>query len=90
MHKKANNVGLIGLKAHMRAAENARVEAEEATKKRGDDSKIRFYTVAPGVLKTAFTGFIDRGKGKGKTPEDGAEVMVRLVADEEQIYEGGT
>jgi NAD(P)-dependent dehydrogenase (short-subunit alcohol dehydrogenase family) len=47
--------------------------------------KVRFYAVSPGHLKTAFNGF--RGK---KGPVEGAEVVVRLVVDEEGCFEGGT
>ncbi|PYH99063.1 NAD(P)-binding protein [Aspergillus ellipticus CBS 707.79] len=78
----ASKVGLNGLTVHMQVAENDRVQGggENAT-----GPRIRFYVVAPGPLKTAFNGF--RGP---RSPDDGAEVVVRLVADREGAFEGGS
>ena len=42
--------------------------------------RIRFYAVAPGLLKTAFA----------KDPKDGAELVARLAVDEKGAYEGRT
>ncbi|OCL02960.1 NAD(P)-binding protein [Glonium stellatum] len=81
----ASKVGLNGLTAHMQTTENDRVTAELAEGKRTDAKfgKVKYYVVAPGVLRTAFTRFADIGKD----PKLGAEAVVRLMEGE---YPGGT
>lgn len=80
----ASKIGLNGLTVHMRVAENDRVEAEkEAPSGR---PRIRYYACAPGPLKTAFSNHSPRGK----SPEAGAEVIIRLLADDDRNYEGGS
>ncbi|KAI4862818.1 short chain dehydrogenase/reductase family protein [Hypoxylon rubiginosum] len=50
------------------------------------DGYINYYSVAPGLLKTALTNF----KDTGLDPKFGAEVIVELIADDETKYEGGS
>ncbi|PWY76984.1 short chain dehydrogenase/reductase family protein [Aspergillus heteromorphus CBS 117.55] len=80
----ASKVGLNGLTVHMQVAENDRIEAE-GTSGNGKP-RIRYYACAPGLLKTAFTNYWDNGR----SPEDGAEVAVQLLGDDEDTYEGGS
>ena len=71
-----------GVTVHMQTAENDRVEA-----KGGEGiPRVRYFVVAPGVLRTAFTNFLARGKD----PLQGAEAVVRLALDEKGEFEGGT
>ena len=72
-----SKVALNGLTAHLQAGENAK-------KDKAEGSKIRFYTVAPGVLNTTLV-FLHN---KGKDPAVGAEVVVQLLMSDE--YPGGT
>lgn len=81
----ASKVGLNGLSVHMQSAENDRVEAEEKSGSRGDP-RVRFMVVAPGVLKTALTNYVARGK----EPREGTEAIVRLAMDLDGHFEGGT
>jgi NAD(P)-dependent dehydrogenase (short-subunit alcohol dehydrogenase family) len=83
-----SKVGLNGVTAHMQAAENDRIKTEEAKGKAKDEGRIRFYSVAPGFLKRKIE-FTNYGSIR-KDPKDGAEVIVRLIADDEGLYEGGT
>ncbi|KUJ14081.1 NAD(P)-binding protein [Mollisia scopiformis] len=79
----SSKIGLNGLTVHMQVAENDRIEAGN------DDPEkplIRFYACAPGVLKTSFTNYIARGRSQ----EEGAEVIVRLLADDDYTYKGGS
>lgn len=62
----------------MRVGENDRAEKE-------DTNGIRFYAVQPGLLKTASRGF----REGTKDPKDGAEVVTRIVLDDEGKYPGG-
>lgn len=82
----ASKVGLNGLSVHMQIAENDRIEREEAEGKGKSEGRIRYFVVQPGLLKTAFTGFMPHAKD----PKDGAEVVTRLALDDEGIYSGGT
>jgi NAD(P)-dependent dehydrogenase (short-subunit alcohol dehydrogenase family) len=77
-----SKVGLNGVTAHMHVFENERVlkEKEEGKPASG---KINFYSVAPGLLNTGFTGF----NPMGRDPKDGAEVVVQIITGE---YPGGT
>lgn len=79
----ASKIGMNGLTVHLQVVENDRVKAEGEIQL--GKPRIRYYTCAPGPLKTAFNGF--RGP---KLPDDGAEVVVHLLADDKQTYEGGT
>ncbi|GAD94648.1 short chain dehydrogenase/reductase family protein [Paecilomyces variotii No. 5] len=76
-----------GLAAHMRGAGNGRgqVDAEKSSSRSGKP-KIRYFACQPGVLKTAFSNYFPQGKD----PVDGAEVVVRLLGDDEGKYEGGS
>lgn len=77
-----SKVGLNGVTAHMQVFENERV-AKEKEEGKTPSGKIKFYSVAPGLLKTAFTGF----NAMGKEPKDGAEAVVRLITED---YPAGT
>ena len=71
---------------HMQVAENDRIKAET---EKGEDSgapRIKFYSVMPGALKTAFSGF----REGLRDPEVGAEVVTRLITAPKGTYEGGT
>lgn len=77
-----SKVGLNGVTAHMQVFENERVLKEKEGGKPAS-GKINFYSVAPGFLKTGFTGF----NAMGRDPKDGAEVVVQIIEGE---YPGGT
>lgn len=77
-----SKVGLNGVTAHMQVFENERV-AKEKEEGKTSSSKISFYSVAPGLLKTAFTSFNEMGRD----PKDGAEAVVRLMTED---YPAGT
>ena len=79
-------VGVNGLTAHMQVFENDRIAAEEAEGKAKENGKIGYYSVAPGLLNTAFTHY----SAMGKDPKIGAEVVVRLINDEKGVYEAGS
>ncbi|KAI0473197.1 NAD(P)-binding protein [Xylariaceae sp. FL0804] len=82
----ASKVGMNGLTVHLQVQENDRVEA--AAGGGGGSSgapRIKTFMVAPGVLRTAFTGFHE----KGKDPAEGAEAIVRLALEETK-FEGGS
>ncbi|KAI1119499.1 NAD(P)-binding protein [Nemania sp. NC0429] len=78
----ASKIGLNGLTVHMQVAENDRIELEGESGK----PRIRYYACAPGALRTAFSNYRDGLR----SPERGAEVIVRLLADNELLYEGGS
>lgn len=80
-----SKVGINGLTAHMQVMENDRIEGEQAGGKPSEGSKINYYSVAPGLLNTGFTHYA----AHGKDPKLGAEVIVRIIADENLEYEGG-
>ena len=77
--------GMNGMTVHAQIAENGRVAAMKEQGKVLEGGRIRYYLVAPGFLKTDFTG----NHPAGKDPELGAEVVVRLVVDDKNTYEGG-
>lgn len=79
----SSKIGMNGAMVHMQVAENDRIAAKDPK-----DTKplIRFYCCAPGPLSTAFTGFSPRAR----PVETGTEVIVRLLADDDFKYEGGT
>lgn len=81
-----SKVGINGLTAHMQVMENDRIVEEESKGKPTEGSKINYYAVAPGLLNTAFTHYA----AYGKDPKFGAEVIVKLIADEKGTFEGGT
>lgn len=84
----------------MQAKENDRVGVDwlgkKWTKGEGEgesvveemEGYVRFYMCQPGILKTAFNGF----REGCKSPDDGAEVAVRLILDGQggKYYLGGT
>lgn len=74
-HYGAAKIGMNGMTVHMQLAENDRVAVEGEGKALGP--RIRFFIVAPGVLKTAFSNFVSFGKD----PRQGAEAIVRLLED---------
>ncbi|KAL8674191.1 MAG: hypothetical protein Q9168_001399 [Polycauliona sp. 1 TL-2023] len=78
-------VGMGGLTAHMQVMENDRIVAEESNGTPTEGSKIKYYSAAPGLLSTAFT---DNVAGC-KDPIFGAEVVVRLMFDDEGKFEAG-
>lgn len=77
---------MIGATVHMQTAENDRIAAEEEKGEAPTASHIRFYVVQPGVLKTAFTNYVSFGK----SPQAGAEAVVRLVLASKDDFPGGT
>lgn len=79
----AAKIGMNGMTVHMQLAENDRVAAEGGNNE-SLGPRIRFFIVAPGVLKTRFSNFI----GFGKSPQKGSEAIVRLLDDEEHKYDG--
>lgn len=79
-------VGVNGLTGHMQVMENDRIAEEEAKGKPTEGSKINYYSAAPGLLNTAFTHY----SAQGKDPKLGAEVVVRLIFDDEGKYQGGS
>jgi len=79
----ASKVGMNGLTAHMQTAENDRIAAEEV---KGAGLRIKYYAVAPGLLKTALTAF----HGLGKDPKEGTGAVIRLMEDQEGKYPAGT
>ncbi|KAL9110643.1 MAG: hypothetical protein Q9227_004820 [Pyrenula ochraceoflavens] len=64
----ASKVGMNGLSVHLQVEENDRVEAGI----RMEEPKIKTFVVAPGLLRTSFTGFSE----KGRDPKEGAEAIV--------------
>ena len=78
----ASKIGMKGATVHMQTAENDRIEAENGQ----GDPKIRYFVVAPGVLKTAFGTY----PAHGKDPVEGAEAVIRLALDRKFEFEGGT
>lgn len=85
----ASKTGLNAFTVHMQVAENNCVAAAlsegDVSAGAGAKPRIRFYACAPELLKTVFSNYW----GSGKAPEEGAEVVVRLVVDEEGRYERG-
>ncbi|KAH8693052.1 short chain dehydrogenase/reductase family protein [Talaromyces proteolyticus] len=82
----ASKIGMNGLTVHLQVAQNDRIKAEQnGDIPTSEYPRIRYYTCAPGPLKTAFNGF--RGP---KLPDAGAEVIIHLMGDDETKYEGGT
>ncbi|KAJ9309364.1 hypothetical protein DTO217A2_982 [Paecilomyces variotii] len=79
---------LSDLAAHMRGAENDGAQEGNSVEGKSKDkkSKIRYFACQPGVLRTAFSNYFPQGKD----PVDGAEVVVRLLGDDEGKYEGGS
>ncbi|KAK3324590.1 short chain dehydrogenase/reductase family protein [Cercophora scortea] len=80
-----SKVALNGVTAHMQSIENDRAaKAGEAGGAEGG-AHIRFFSVAPGLLKTAFTNFNENGLDA----KEGAEAVARLIADDEGKFVGG-
>lgn len=82
----SSKIGMNGATVHMQTAENDRIAALVEKGEEIKETRVRFYVVQPGVLKTAFTRYV----AWGKDPKDGAEVVVRLLLDSEGTYDGGT
>jgi NAD(P)-dependent dehydrogenase (short-subunit alcohol dehydrogenase family) len=82
----ASKVGMNGLTAHMQTAENDRIAAEEVKGEGIKEGRIKYYAVAPGLLKTALTAF----HGLGKDPKEGTGAVIRLMEDQEGKYPAGT
>ncbi len=81
-----SKVGVNGVTAHLQAIENDRMMKNGVDPKTKPDGFINYYSVAPGLLKTALTKF----KEGGLDPRVGAEVIVELIADDEAKYDGGS
>ncbi|KAI1762582.1 short chain dehydrogenase/reductase family protein [Hypoxylon sp. FL1150] len=81
-----SKVGVNGVTAHLQAMEIDRISKAGVDPKMKPDGYINYYSVAPGLLKTALTNF----KDTGLDPKIGAEVIVELIADDEAKYEGGS
>ncbi|KAL8736132.1 MAG: hypothetical protein Q9181_002522 [Wetmoreana brouardii] len=76
-------VGINGLTGHLQVMENDRVADEEANGKPTQGSKINYFSVAPGLLNTAFTHYSALGQGheqSNRTPRPGphSRVFVQL------------
>lgn len=71
---------------HMQMVETDCFKAEIEKSEGSGLGRIKFYSVMPGILKTAFTNY----SARGKDPKDGAEVVTRLITAPEGTYEGGT
>jgi hypothetical protein len=83
----ASKVGMDGVTAHMQSVENDCIAREEAEgTKTSKTGRIWFYSVAPGLLNTAFSQYA----AMGKDPKDGAEVIVQLIMGDQRKYPGGT
>lgn len=67
---------------HLAAIENDRIQAEEEKGNLSKGGRLKFYVVQPGVLKNVMP--------HGKELKDGAEVVVRLVLDDDHKYPGST
>ncbi|KAI0543269.1 short chain dehydrogenase/reductase family protein [Xylaria digitata] len=80
----ASKVGMNGLTAHLQVIENDRANAEVANaEKTSLGPRIRFFVSNPGALRTAFNGF----HPLGKPPQQGAESIVRMIADDKGEYD---
>ncbi|KAI1265887.1 short chain dehydrogenase/reductase family protein [Xylariaceae sp. FL1019] len=78
-----SKIGLNGLMVHFQVAENDRVKAGGVD---SEKPRIRYYVCQPGALHTSFSNY----HPGLRMPDRGAEVIVRLVADDEKLYEGGS
>ncbi|KAF2792573.1 short chain dehydrogenase/reductase family protein [Melanomma pulvis-pyrius CBS 109.77] len=79
-----SKVAVNGLTAHLQVAENDRIALAKDKGTMANVSEVKYYSVAPGFLKTALTRFNERGKD----PVEGAEVVVRLLLADD--FPGGT
>jgi NAD(P)-dependent dehydrogenase (short-subunit alcohol dehydrogenase family) len=86
-----SKVGVNALTVEMQKAEDVMLKEREEGGRRGSEGgnvigigKTRFWAVNPGFCRTAFNGY--RGT---RGPVEGAEVVVRLVLDEEGVYGKG-
>ena len=82
----ASKIGMNGVTMHMQVGEDDRVKAELEKGQSSGAGHIKFYSVMPGLLKTAWTNFL----AHAKDPKDGAEVVTRLIVAPEGTYERGT
>ncbi|KAI1127406.1 short chain dehydrogenase/reductase family protein [Nemania abortiva] len=81
-----SKVGLNGVTAHLQARELDRMAKDGLDPTTKPDRYINYYSVAPGLMKTALTNFNDTGLD----PKVGAEVVMGLIADDEAKYDGGS
>ncbi|KAK3687418.1 short chain dehydrogenase/reductase family protein [Podospora appendiculata] len=79
-----SKVALNGVTAHMQSMENDRAAKAGAVQDVAE-GYIRFFSVAPGLLKTAFTNYNENGLDA----KEGAEAVAHLIADDEGKYRGG-
>ncbi|OTA99528.1 hypothetical protein M426DRAFT_325059 [Hypoxylon sp. CI-4A] len=77
----ASKVGMNGLTAHLQVGENDRVTGSGSGGP--TEPRIRFFISNPGVLKTAFSNYLSRGK----EPQEGAESIVQLLGDDEGKFD---
>ncbi|KAI0484032.1 NAD(P)-binding protein [Xylariaceae sp. FL0804] len=86
----ASKVGMNGCTAHMQMAEDEKFEKLASVGTGGDgqqqQQRIRYFIANPGPVKTALSS---QYGNRGKEPEDGAEVIVRLMADEGGEFDRG-
>ena len=80
----ASKIGINGATVHMQTSEIDWIQAEDKDKHE-HKSKINFYVVTPGVLKTSFTNYIARGRDT----VEGTEAVVRIALDCEDEFESG-
>jgi hypothetical protein len=86
-----SKAGVNALTIEMQKGEDVMLKEREEGERGGSEGgngigkrKTRFWAVNPGFCKTAFNAF--RGT---RDPVEGAEVVVRLVLDEEGVYGKG-
>ncbi|KAI1170251.1 short chain dehydrogenase/reductase family protein [Nemania sp. FL0916] len=80
----ASKVGMNGLTAQLQAMENDRAAAAPAdAEKTATNPRIRYFISNPGPMKTAFNNFFPMGK----SPQQGAESIVRLIGDDKGEYD---
>ncbi|PVH94491.1 short chain dehydrogenase/reductase family protein [Periconia macrospinosa] len=78
----ASKSALNALTVQLQILDDVRVAKED-----GAGKGIKYFAVAPGLMKTRFNNFLKFGKD----PKDGAEVVLRLLEDGgEDAYPGGT
>jgi NAD(P)-dependent dehydrogenase (short-subunit alcohol dehydrogenase family) len=77
-----SKAGINALTVEMQKGEDERWDGEVVGERGGRGyGRISFWAVNPGFCRTAFNGY--RGT---RDPVEGAEVVVRLVLDEEGLY----
>jgi NAD(P)-dependent dehydrogenase (short-subunit alcohol dehydrogenase family) len=81
-----SKAGLNGLTVYMQMVEDERAAKAGVSEIEEMERKVSFYSVEPGLMKTAFTNYSPRGKD----PKDGAEVITHLALEEGGPSEGAT